>query len=122
MVLGFKPQFVEKILNGTKIHTIRGDWKHRWQEGKKIHFATGVRTKNYKCFKEGVCTGNRRIEINPEDRVVSITVNGCETLKFNKVGLDALAKNDGFDSVEDFWLWFDKPFVGKIIYWTGFKY
>lgn len=52
MILSFKEQFIPKILDGTKIHTIREDKKNRWEAGKKIHFATGVRTKNYKCPKK----------------------------------------------------------------------
>lgn len=50
MILSFKPQFRQKILDGTKIHTIRDDPNDRWQAGKIIHAATGVMTKNYDCF------------------------------------------------------------------------
>jgi len=30
--------------------------------------------------------------------------------------------NDGFESLQDFFNWFNKPFRGKIIHWTDFKY
>ena len=33
-----------------------------------------------------------------------------------------LMTNDGFDSPEDFFEWFDEDFEGKIIHWTHFKY
>lgn len=122
MVIGFKPQFVEPILNGTKLHTIREDSKHRWQKGMKMHMATGVRTKNYKCFAEKTCTGNRRIDIDPVNKKVSIIVNGSETKFFNETGIETLAKNDGFKSVDDFWAWFNKPFTGKLIYWVPEMY
>lgn len=47
MILGFKPQFVQPIIDRTKIHTIREDKHNRWVPGKVIHMATGVRTKSY---------------------------------------------------------------------------
>ncbi len=47
MVLGFKERFVGRILSGVKIHTIREDGHNRWRVGRRIEFATGVRTKNY---------------------------------------------------------------------------
>jgi len=122
MVIGFNKQFVEPILNGTKIHTIREDKNHRWQKGMKMHMATGVRTKQYKQFAEKVCTGNRRIEIEPYTKTVKMTFNSTEVRLMNDKGIELLAKNDGFKTVQDFWKWFDKPFIGKLIYWVKEPY
>lgn len=122
MVIGFKPQFVEPILKGIKVHTIREDNHNRWQAGMKMHMATGVRTKNYKQFAEKICTGNRRIIIEPEKKQVSICVNSTQIKYFNEQGIETLAKNDGFNSVDDFWKWFNKPFFGKLIYWIPEPY
>jgi len=36
--------------------------------------------------------------------------------------LKTLARNDGFESVDDFFKWFNADFQGKIIHWTDFKY
>ena len=36
--------------------------------------------------------------------------------------LRELAKNDGFESVEDFFAYFNKDFKGKIIHWTDLQY
>lgn len=33
-----------------------------------------------------------------------------------------LAHNDGFNSVEDFFRWFNKDWSGKIIHWSNFRY
>ena len=33
-----------------------------------------------------------------------------------------LSLNDGFDSVQQFFKWFNKDFEGKIIHWTKLKY
>jgi hypothetical protein len=114
MVLGFKKQFPEKIINGEKIHTIRKGY--RWKAGTKIHFATGVRTKNYNQFNSGVCVSVQSIEIYyPSGNVI---IDG--ELFHKKV---TLARNDGFDSFEELQDWFGKGiFKGQIIHWTDFKY
>jgi len=115
MILSFKPQFVEPILNGSKIHTIREDKGKRWTIGKKIHFATGVRTKNYNCFKEGECIGLQKIIISPAYIEVSGRILNYKEIK-------RLAINDGFNSVKDFLEWFDGHFTGIIIHWTDLLY
>lgn len=128
MVLGFlkgffvdgrrKPtNFEEKIKKGIKLHTIRWDDKDRWKEGRKIHFATGARTSKYNCFKEGVCTGTQKIEISIRRVFIDGKLLTLETL-------EELAINDGFDSLDDFWWWFDQysPFEGKIIHWSNLRY
>lgn len=121
MILAFKPQFIEPILKGSKIHTIRRDENKRWQKGKKIHFATGVRTKNYNQFKEGVCKFNQAIIIDPESREIHLGLNGSmRTLK--QKNNELLIKNDGFENEEDFWDWFNEPFHGVLIHWTDFVY
>ena len=109
--------FEQKIKNGVKIHTIREDSKNRWKNGKKIHFSTGARSSNYKCFKEGICVSTQNIEINyPEIWIDGRNLNEYEILE--------LAINDGFDDTIDFWNWFEyfKDFRGKIIHWTNLKY
>ncbi len=126
MILAFKPQFVKPILNGTKIHTIREDKPRRWKSGKDIHFATGVRTKNYNCFKEGKVISTQRIFITYAfNDILEVSIDGNYFYDKNK-----LALNDGFDSYWDFFEYFypiienseDKCFSGKIIHWTDFKY
>ncbi len=61
MILSFKPQFIQPILSGDKIHTIREDKHNRWKPGNKIHFATGTRTKHYNQFYDGVCVSVQAI-------------------------------------------------------------
>lgn len=122
MVIGFKPQFVEPILNGTKLHTIRQDKNHRWQKGIKMHMATGVRTKNYKCFAEKTCVDVGYINIDPINKKIQIASNKGSLTLLGYKGIETLAKNDSFNSVEDFWAWFNKPFTGKLIYWVPEMY
>lgn len=127
MILSFKPQFVPKILDGTKIHTIREDPHDRWKIGNIIHFATGIRTKHYKCFKIGECTEIQQVVMHLDPYEFDIFIDGHKRNDINS----KLVKNDGFDhDYIAFWNWFfgqdktsfSKEYVGKIIHWTNFKY
>lgn len=134
MILSFKKQFPwgaptnfeEKIISGDKIHTIRHDPHNRWISGRKIHMATGVRTKNYRCFDDSKsCISKQRIEIIYVGYSPMIKVYHTETIWTcgNSTPLfDRFSKNDGFDSTKDFFRWFDKDFSGVIIHWTDFRY
>lgn len=135
---GYKNFFIDP-----KHHTIREDKKNLWKAGNNIHFVINNRTPNRFQFAPIVkCMSTQRIEI-----IHSCYINGIgEVIKdFNKknvvVKIDGciycgfgddmfgfqnemkfLAINDGFDSVEDFFAWFNKDFTGKIIHWTDLKY
>lgn len=133
MVIGFKEQFVPLILNGVKKHTIRKDKHERWSSGKPMHMATGVRTKKYKEFDIKICTGTQkisiryynnvhRIEVRINDRFFGSAYYDQERIFCNYSELENLAKNDGFNSLKDFFDWFDKDFDGKIIHWTNLRY
>jgi len=119
MVLGFNSRFVDKILNGTKIHTIRADVHNRWKAGRSIQFATGVRSKYYEQFKEGVCVSTQLIKIEYHGMLPVIEVDG------RKIGIHSIQKlseGDGFEYAGDFFAWFNKDFSGKIIHWTKLRY
>lgn len=125
MILSFKQQFKVPILEGAKIHTIRNDKSNRWRTGKKIHFATGVRTKYYDQFFEGECVSTQDIEINVyRDNVVGtcmvIIIDGRIIKDLKEIS--RLATNDGFVNIKEFYSWFNKSFKGKIIHWTDYKY
>ncbi|HCC51471.1 MAG TPA: hypothetical protein DEQ30_04945 [Porphyromonadaceae bacterium] len=134
MILGFKTRYPEwmtkkgwetffedKINVGIKIHTIRKG--HRFKPGDKIHAATGVRTKNYRCFKEMECVSVQNIELSPSGKfypLMRIDNNFVYGDAFNM-----LIKNDGFDQMRDFAEWFnlkDELFIGQVIHWTDFSY
>lgn len=127
MILGFKKQFKAPIVKGDKIHTIREDKNERWHAGKLIHFATGVRTKEYDNFLKDTCKSVQEIEIihneNKEhaayDKGVWVLVDNIVLSSF---WVERLAINDGFKSVYDFFQWFSKDFKGKIIHWTNLRY
>lgn len=111
-----------------KIHTIREDEKDRWKVGMKIHFVIHNRSKKrYQFAPIREVKGIQEITISPRYIQTSITdeefplvvVDG-EQLNFFEV--QALAINDGFQSVEEFTEYFKEDFKGKLIHWTNFKY
>ena len=52
-----------------------------------------------------------------------VLYNGAGTDPARQENMLQLAKNDGFDSIEDFFKFFTKDiFVYKLIHWTDFKY
>lgn len=142
MILSFKQKFPwgaptnfkEKILAGTKIHSIRYDPHNRWIIGRLIHMAYGVRTKLHNCFRDTEkCVSTQSIKIDfetlrgkPID--IRIRIDDYEFYHWSKYhdygffSMRELAKNDGFDSVEDFFKWFNTDFEGKIIHWTNYRY
>lgn len=130
MVIGFNKQFPDKIIAGTKLHTIREDSKNRWRAGMTMHMATGVRTKNYKCFKLDTCTGTQKIRILHRDTTVVIIIDNLPFAQYDTFYLSGinvpelvfLAKKDGFESLEAFLEWFNKDYAGKIIHWTDLRY
>ena len=117
MILGFNKRFPEKIINGTKIHTFREDKNNRWKSGRVIHFATGVRTKNYHQFMVGECKSTQEIEIYPFTGEIVIDGKGISVNQLYEV-----ARNDGFDQLQEFFNWFNQNFSGKIIHWTDYRY
>lgn len=121
MVIGFKKQFVQPILSGTKIHTIREDKGNRWKAGKLIHFVTG-----YKQFKTGKCVSVQVVEITyhecidpGEGDLFEVKIDGHVQ---NLAQIMRLCAFDGFDTIAEFMDWFNKDFSGKIIHWTDLRY
>jgi hypothetical protein len=120
-----------------KIHTIREDKNNRWKTGNKIHFATGVRTKNYYCFNIDKCKLLESILIVNHGNFIFVKIgttdnyihNDCidfdENKKHDSYLLEKLFTNDGLTYFQ-FKDWFvpnkNDKFQGKIIHWTDFKY
>jgi len=122
MILAFKWQFKEKILDGSKIHTIRRDNKNRWNRGNIIYFTNETCSDINNYFKIGECINTQKIEIMQN---VGLTIK-VDDKYISKDQINSLFKNDGFDDLIDFLIFFNKNygqhFTGKIIHWTDFKY
>jgi hypothetical protein len=140
-------EFIDKVLealpggyqSGThppKIHTIRADPKDRWKPGNKIHMVTGNRTpKRFQFAPVLECVSTQEIEIkwtsSPYHKIcfglfidggLYGTAYGQDKITDVDKTIYDLAINDGFDSLDDFFQFFDEDFTGKIIHWTGHKY
>lgn len=105
-----------------KHHSMREDKHDRWRPGMKIHPVVFNRTKNQFQFAPVLkCKSIQRIEIAAKADEVppQVYVDG-RWLTVDEI--EQLAKNDGFDSVEHFFEWFNKDFAGKIIHWTDLRY
>ncbi|MBS4041612.1 MAG: ASCH domain-containing protein [Flavobacteriales bacterium] len=126
MILSFsKPEFKERILSGTKKHTIRLDATNRWKVGMMIqlwmHSPRNV-TKNPHQFETKQCVSIQRIDIVRVDDYLEHTWVFIDGKRLNEDQVQQLAWNDGFNSLIDFWMWFEGGFKGKIIHWTDLKY
>lgn len=132
MILGFKTHFQDgtptnfrdKILKGIKQTTIRTDPNDRYQVGTKLHFATGVRTKNYECFAEGRVEKIWKIKISPKEQLIRIIGNSIRESMVIHHGsnyANLLIADEGFDCESQFWKWFNKPMAGKLIHWRLFR-
>lgn len=125
--------FLKQMEVKPKYHTIRTDEKDRWKAGNDIHFFINARTKEMFQFAPVIkCVSTQRIEIIKVARVYTpytyktkanqtfqIVVDGNS---INRDRMEQLAFNDGFDSLEDFFAYFNTDLTGKIIHWTPLKY
>lgn len=126
-----------------KIHTIRHDESERWKPGMDIHFVINSRTKDRFQFAPVVkCTSVQTIEISCANHLsindeyvsyygeielygekwgyaLNVKIDGRQV---GSIEVETLAKNDGFDSVYDFYKYFDKEFKGRLIHWTNLRY
>ena len=112
-----------------KIHTMRRKSKREWKKGTAIHYKiwTG------KPYVEPTFAFAPTIPCDGTEAcsVIYPKIKG-DYLPYVEIGermifqgsdeMELLAMNDGFDSVEDFFLYFDESWDGEIIHWTPFRY
>lgn len=110
-----------------KLHTIREDKKDRWKPGTMIDFFINTRTKDMFRFAPRIpVLSTQEIEIIhhskkylKDDAFPGVYIDG-NLMRYADVA--KLSQNDGFDTVEDFFAYFNKDYTGKIIHWTDFRY
>lgn len=144
MVIGFKEKnkgvsthFKEKILAGVmpelaqrycpKLHTMRAG--NRWKAGDIIHMATGVRTRSYCQFNEGIDALSKVISVQdvkiewkkPKTDVYDFNIF-VDGEKLNHFSIIQFTQNDGFTLIKDFAAWFNEDFEGQLIHWTDLRY
>jgi hypothetical protein len=138
MLIGFKKQFAPRILDGSKIFTIRNERKVPPKIGETIHMYSGLRTKYSELIsKEHKYTGSQlvRIYIDSQSKDlmkinISIADNDGSKYRYLKEAEQvSFAKHDGFRSIREFgeyWLKENKVktlIAYKVIYhWTDLRY
>lgn len=138
MILGFKTKFpkslgnkptdfIRKIKAGEKIHTFRPDRYKRWKQGRSIQFYNGAyRQKERKQFWLNTCKAVEETRLENIKGQIWWSINYMNFQPLTDEGLAALAKNDGFDNVEDFIKYFvpnnGDEWSGRIIHWTDKRY
>ena len=129
--------FEEKILGGTKIHTLRQS--DRIKVGMKLQMTVGSRYKP-RVFAEKVCVSTQLAKIilkyDPAIGLFGLDIYVTYTTKsdayLNPEELQVFVKNDGFDTLEHFVDWFfpnrnavegfNKMETLNVIHWTDLKY
>jgi hypothetical protein len=122
--------FIAKDKLNHKITTIREDAKDRWKPGTKIDFFINCRQKNMFRFAPVLpVVSVQKIEIvwigfsdifRPWVKIDGKNI--CTVDDMHNDNMLQLVQNDGFNSIEDFFTYFNKDFTGKLIHWTDLKY
>jgi len=127
MRLVFTPQFVDPILSGTKIHTIRKNSDDEYQAGTSLEMLCEQETAQPFTFWNDHCRHTQSIEIKyPADFKVGQSLTAV-IVKIDNVHLTltkvaGLAQNDGFPSMAEFFDYFSEDYKGDIIHWTDYEY
>jgi hypothetical protein len=112
-----------------KLHTIREDIKNRWKVGAKIDFYINTRKEDMFRFapilpvvsiQYIMITRNKhgKAMVFIDGKIFYLQDWSVE----QKYKMLHFAKNDGFETTEAFFEYFDTDFNGKIIHWTNLKY
>lgn len=116
-----------------KHHSLRDDPKDRRKAGMMIDFFINVRTKKMFRFAPRVpVVSTQKINIKYHDNCLMLFIDDKlfyfggidhqENEFENYQGMLRLAQNDGFETIEDFFAYFDKDCVLKLIHWTDLRY
>lgn len=119
----FNKQFIEPIRLGTKTHTIRALGKRRHAKaGEMLQLYPGMRTAHcMRIIQDVPCIDSCTIWINFDD---AMRIRRIETFGIPVIDLDAFARRDGFDDLNDmaaFWKFTHgrmEKFIGRLIEWT----
>ena len=110
----FKKQFAGKVESGEKLTTIRRKRKDGRDPrvGEKMMLYVGMRTKDCRKIGEAVIVHHYAIEICNDGVVV------FDGRRVRAPFIASIARSDGFDSMQDFYKFFEGDFRG---YWYKFK-
>lgn len=114
MNINYKKEMERALANGVKLHTIR---QKPIAVGTMMNHIVYPYHKERRCVLSNLCTATQMITIEPSSR--TIKVDGRE---LSKVDIERVSINDGFETMDDFWTFFNEPYQGMIIHWTDTKY
>ena len=115
MNINYKKEMERALASGVKLHTIR---QKPIAVGTMMnHIVYPYHKKERRCVLSNFCTATQIISIDPDARVIFI-----DGKQQSKLDMERLAKNDGFETTDDFWTFFNEPYQGMIIHWTDTKY
>lgn len=127
----------DDITSRPKIHTMRLDPQNRWKAGRKIEMVyRGAGYKIIDHFNKGipeleVCTGVQKIKLWLTGSLGEVGDNGKreQIIRIHAIvdgkridNPERIIPNDGFEDIIQFSRWFTKPWEGKIIHWTDYRY
>jgi len=112
-----------------KTTTIREDKTNRWKPGTKIDFFINCRQPTMFRFAPVLpVVSVQKIEIAYNLKGLPIVTIDGKYFYVPGISLETkykmlhLAQNDGFDTIEGFFAYFNEDFTGKIIHWTHKRY
>lgn len=107
-----------------KIHTIRRDLDNEWRAGMEIQLVINLNTLEEFQFAPTLkCQSVQRIEIDYSNLIKDD--GPAVFIDYQLVDNETLVKlviNDGFPTIEDFFLYFNEEFSGNLIHWTPLRY
>jgi hypothetical protein len=121
----FQHRFAEKIVAGTKTHTMRKPRKRNARPGDTLQLYTGLRTPRCRLIGKAVCTRVSPVVLDFfEDEIIL----GTQLARVTSAdALDNFARADGFADWPDLRRWFvdiyDTPasWSGMLIEWGDFR-
>ena len=115
MNINYKKEMERALASGVKLHTIR---QKPIAVGTMMnHIVYPYHKKERRCVLSNFCKSTQIIKIEPNIKKVKV-----DEKELSEEDLERLVKNDGFNSIEDFWTFFKEPYQGMIIHWTDTRY
>ena len=114
MNINYKKELERALASDVKLHTIR---QKPIAVGTMMNHIVYPYHKERRCVLTNFCKSTQMITIEPSSRIIK--VDGMVLSKFD---MERLSKNDGFETMEDFWSFFNAPYQGMIIHWTETRY
>lgn len=120
----FKRRFVDPILSGTKIGTIRADRKRHARPGEELQLYVGMRTKSCQLIARGRCVAVNRITLAFRD-LREAGIEGAPVIieegAHNHNGLDEFARSDGFKDWAELVVFWNKQHGSDVRIFTGIR-